>query len=152
MVNASFAIPASEFAELKIDTNYDSSNLEQKTKLRHIERHKSCGVSKAILSDGCGGQPCHPHQTLEEDAAWEALKKSIVYFRGKPIGTVAAIDKSQGELNYDQVTFPFPVQPLLFQIHFSYEHPLLPVTSCLHALLNSIFWSMLVSEFRNGEH
>ncbi|KAM0822019.1 hypothetical protein ACQ4PT_071786 [Festuca glaucescens] len=103
MVNASFAIPVSEFAELKIDTNYDSSNLEQKTKLRHIERHKSCGVSKAILSDGCGGQPCQPHQTLEEDAAWEALKKSIVYFRGKPIGTVAAIDKSQGELNYDQV-------------------------------------------------
>ncbi|TKW38273.1 hypothetical protein SEVIR_1G103450v4 [Setaria viridis] len=38
------------------------------------------------------------------DAAWEALKRSIVYFRGQPIGTVAAIDKSQGAaLNYDQV-------------------------------------------------
>jgi hypothetical protein len=132
MVNASFAIPVSEVAELKIDTEYDSSNLEQKTKLRNIERHKSCVVSKAILSevDGCGCQPCSPHQTLEEDAAWEALKKSIVYYNGQPIGTVAAIDKSQAELNYDQVTFSFPIQPLLFSILvMNITYSVIPFTS-----------------------
>ncbi|KAF0911582.1 hypothetical protein E2562_011205 [Oryza meyeriana var. granulata] len=55
--------------------------VEQKTRLHTIERHR--------------------HTVA--DAAWEALKKSIVHFRGQPIGTVAAIDKSQGALNYDQV-------------------------------------------------
>jgi len=46
------------------------------------------------------------HRHAIADTAWEALKRSIVYFRGQPIGTVAAIDKSQGAaLNYDQVKY-----------------------------------------------
>jgi hypothetical protein len=28
------------------------------------------------------------------DAAWDLIKKPIVYFRGHPVGTIAAIDKS----------------------------------------------------------
>ncbi|OWM74983.1 hypothetical protein CDL15_Pgr021334 [Punica granatum] len=35
--------------------------------------------------------------------AWEALRKSIVNFRGQPVGTIAALDHSVEELNYDQV-------------------------------------------------
>ncbi|CAK9178420.1 unnamed protein product [Ilex paraguariensis] len=35
--------------------------------------------------------------------AWEALRRSMVYFRGKPVGTIAALDHSGEELNYDQV-------------------------------------------------
>ncbi|KAL6511853.1 hypothetical protein OROGR_021450 [Orobanche gracilis] len=35
--------------------------------------------------------------------AWVALQRSIVHFRGQPVGTIAASDHSTEELNYDQV-------------------------------------------------
>lgn len=38
--------------------------------------------------------------------AWDALKRSMVYFREQPVGTIAALDHSVEELNYDQVN-PF---------------------------------------------
>lgn len=38
--------------------------------------------------------------------AWAALQQSIVHFRGQPVGTIAALDHSSEELNYDQV-MPF---------------------------------------------
>lgn len=44
-----------------------------------------------------------PHPLVGE--AWDALRRSLVSFRGQPIGTIAAVDHSSGEvLNYDQVT------------------------------------------------
>lgn len=36
--------------------------------------------------------------------AWEALRRSIVYFRTEPVGTIAAFDHSEEKLNYDQVS------------------------------------------------
>jgi hypothetical protein len=132
-------IPESKITELTDDANHESPKPERRTRMHHIERHRSCVVtlSDKELSDlqprrllqtldvsksPGGGSQCslheetpadanasHKHATA--DAAWEALKRSIVYFRGQPIGTVAAIDKSQGAaLNYDQVTFSVPVQ------------------------------------------
>ncbi|KAK3023792.1 hypothetical protein RJ639_043408 [Escallonia herrerae] len=44
---------------------------------------------------------CEPHPIVAE--AWEALRRSLVYFRGQPVGTIAALDQSSEELNYDQV-------------------------------------------------
>jgi len=38
--------------------------------------------------------------------AWEALRRSLVYFRGQPVGTIAALDFSEENLNYDQVASP----------------------------------------------
>ena len=35
--------------------------------------------------------------------AWKLLENSIVEYNGKPIGTLAATDKSTKTLNYDQV-------------------------------------------------
>lgn len=35
--------------------------------------------------------------------AWEMLRKSVVYFQGNMVGTVAALDQSVDTLNYDQV-------------------------------------------------
>ena len=35
--------------------------------------------------------------------AWEALRRSLVYFRGQPVGTIAALDSTEENLNYDQV-------------------------------------------------
>lgn len=42
-----------------------------------------------------------PHSLTVE--AWEALRRSLVYFRGQPVGTIAALDNSEEDLNYDQV-------------------------------------------------
>ena len=48
------------------------------------------------------GEPSGPHPLVNE--AWEALRKSVVHFRGQPVGTVAAVDHASEEvLNYDQV-------------------------------------------------
>lgn len=35
--------------------------------------------------------------------AWEALRRTLVHFRGQPVGTIAALDNSDEKLNYDQV-------------------------------------------------
>ncbi|MBW4442023.1 MAG: glycoside hydrolase 100 family protein [Plectolyngbya sp. WJT66-NPBG17] len=40
--------------------------------------------------------------TLIEQTAWQALKASILYYQGHPIGTIAARDTSVDTLNYDQ--------------------------------------------------
>ena len=40
--------------------------------------------------------------------AWDCLRKSIVYFRGDPVGTIAAMDPSENALNYDQVLKSIP--------------------------------------------
>ncbi|KAL8128477.1 hypothetical protein V2J09_017632 [Rumex salicifolius] len=46
----------------------------------------------------------HAFDTLPIVAdAWEALRRSLVYFRGQPVGTIAALDSSEENLNYDQV-------------------------------------------------
>ncbi|RWR85537.1 putative alkaline/neutral invertase D [Cinnamomum micranthum f. kanehirae] len=46
--------------------------------------------------------PFGPHPMFAE--AWEALRRSLVFFRGQPVGTIAADDHASEEvLNYDQV-------------------------------------------------
>ncbi|VFQ71607.1 unnamed protein product [Cuscuta campestris] len=43
-----------------------------------------------------------PHPIVAE--AWDSLRRSIVHFRGQPVGTIAAVDHASEEvLNYDQV-------------------------------------------------
>lgn len=45
-----------------------------------------------------------PHPMVAE--AWDALRRSLFYFRGQPVGTIAAYDHvSEDVLNYDQVWF-----------------------------------------------
>ena len=127
-------LPESKITELTDDENHDSPpKPEKRTRTHHIERHRSCVVTLSDIELN-GLQPPRLHQTIDiskipggsqcslheetptatnashrhaiADTAWEALKRSIVYFRGQPIGTVAAIDKSQGAaLNYDQVKY-----------------------------------------------
>ncbi|BAT52766.1 putative invertase [Nostoc sp. NIES-3756] len=41
-------------------------------------------------------------QFFQETASWQFLKNSIIYYRGQPIGTVAAQDPELAALNYDQ--------------------------------------------------
>lgn len=37
------------------------------------------------------------------EEAWERLRKSYVYFNGSPVGTLAALDPTAEDLNYNQV-------------------------------------------------
>lgn len=39
---------------------------------------------------------------LIEEQAWEALERSIIYYRNRPVGTIAACDPDIAALNYDQ--------------------------------------------------
>ena len=58
-----------------------------------------------------------PHPMVAE--AWEALRRSLVYFRGQPVGTIAALDSSEENLNYDQVKTPFPCNSVSVKSHIS---------------------------------
>ncbi|XP_050235826.1 probable alkaline/neutral invertase F [Mercurialis annua] len=50
-----------------------------------------------------GGHQVSGESGAMVDEAWEILKKSYVYFKGKPVGTLAAMDPSVEALNYNQV-------------------------------------------------
>lgn len=50
------------------------------------------------------GMASDPHPMIAE--AWDDLRRSLVYFRGQPVGTIAALDNSDEKLNYDQVKLP----------------------------------------------
>ncbi len=57
-----------------------------------------------------------------EDEAWSALEKSIIYYRGEPIGTIAALDPEIAALNYDQCFIrDFVSSALLFLIKGRFE-------------------------------
>ncbi len=52
-----------------------------------------------------------------EEEAWEALEKSIMYYQGRPVGTVAALDGTVDAVNYDQCFIrDFVSSALLFLI------------------------------------
>lgn len=54
-----------------------------------------------------------PHPMFAE--AWETLRRSLVFFRGQPVGTIAALDNSEEELNYDQVKALYPSYSIFSQ-------------------------------------
>uniref|UniRef100_A0A7N0V3S2 Alkaline/neutral invertase n=1 Tax=Kalanchoe fedtschenkoi TaxID=63787 RepID=A0A7N0V3S2_KALFE len=70
--------------------------------------HSSCSRGGTHSPNGRSGsatptENCfyEPHPMVSE--AWNALRRSLVLFRGQPVGTIAALDHSSEELNYDQV-------------------------------------------------
>ncbi|CAB4300676.1 unnamed protein product [Prunus armeniaca] len=67
--------------------------------LENFELWKVEGSPK-MRSNG-GGSTAESIAMVEE--AWERLKKSYVYFKGKPVGTLAAMDPMAEDLNYNQV-------------------------------------------------
>ncbi|GAA0160078.1 hypothetical protein LIER_16715 [Lithospermum erythrorhizon] len=66
---------------------------------RHLESMDSAG--RSLTGTPRSSSCVEPHPLVAE--AWESLRRSIVYFRGQPVGTIAALDHSTEELNYDQV-------------------------------------------------
>ncbi|KAL2928655.1 putative alkaline/neutral invertase B [Bienertia sinuspersici] len=58
----------------------------------------------AVKSNGISGN--HPTTGVENpmvEEAWDRLRKSYVFYKGQPVGTVAASDPSAEALNYNQV-------------------------------------------------
>ncbi|XP_057994708.1 alkaline/neutral invertase CINV2-like [Hevea brasiliensis] len=54
------------------------------------------------------GYSCIDRAAIIADA-WNHLRRSIVYFRGQPVGTIAALDHSSNDaLNHDQVLLQIP--------------------------------------------
>lgn len=54
-----------------------------------------------------------PHPMVAE--AWDSLRRSLVHFRGQPVGTIAANDHGSEEiLNYDQVVIEFVLYEWIF--------------------------------------
>ena len=48
--------------------------------------------------------------------AWDSLRRSLVYFRGAPVGTIAALDLTKDTLNYNQVSM------CMYNIWFRKDH------------------------------
>ncbi|KAL0422837.1 UNVERIFIED_CONTAM: putative alkaline/neutral invertase B [Sesamum latifolium] len=61
-------------------------------------RRSGLSTPKSLFGYGPNNEP---HPMVAE--AWENLRRSLVYFRGQPVGTIAALDNSEENLNYDQV-------------------------------------------------
>ncbi len=47
-------------------------------------------------------RPTRSTTTNVLESAWKALKASILYYQGRPVGTIAARDPSIATVNYDQ--------------------------------------------------
>ncbi|KAE8682237.1 putative alkaline/neutral invertase B [Hibiscus syriacus] len=82
----------SELPMLRVRGSYDN-----------FDSMPSPGVRSGIDTPASwDGNSLDPHPIVAE--AWKALRRSLVYFRGQPVGTIAAYDHASEEvLNYDQV-------------------------------------------------
>ncbi|URE37648.1 plant neutral invertase domain containing protein [Musa troglodytarum] len=83
------------------------SELSVTGNLRPVDSYDSMcspGAGRSVLDTpvSLARSSFEPHPMVGE--AWDALRRSIVFFRGQPVGTIAAIDHASEEvLNYDQV-------------------------------------------------
>ncbi|XP_031377750.1 probable alkaline/neutral invertase F [Punica granatum] len=66
---------------------------------------KPCPSMSSNLNNYDGSEDSTPQVNASPmmEEAWERLKKSYVYYKGKPVGTLAAMDPSAETLNYNQV-------------------------------------------------
>lgn len=90
--------------------SFDERSLTELTtgaNLRSVDSYESLyspgGMRSVLDTPGSSVRDSsEPHPMVAE--AWEALRRSMVFFRGQPVGTIAAYDHASEEvLNYDQV-------------------------------------------------
>ncbi|GJP55213.1 hypothetical protein CLOM_g14187, partial [Closterium sp. NIES-68] len=80
--------------------------------------------------------------------AWDVLRHSLVLFRGKPVGTIAAMDNTESALNYDQV-FVRDFVPSALAFLINGEHTI--VENFLLKTLRLQAWEKRVDVFTLGE-
>ena len=84
----------------------------------------SPGCNTPMSHFGYGMMASDPHPMIAE--AWDDLRRALVYFRGQPVGTIAALDSSDEKLNYDQVKAPKFIYLLLNLLDHTYKCLLYP--------------------------
>ncbi|KAJ1686169.1 hypothetical protein LUZ63_017559 [Rhynchospora breviuscula] len=122
--------------------------------LRHIDSHECMSPLGGFghragfdTPNSTSDNVYEPHMMVV--AAWDALRKSIVYFRGQPVGTVAACDfTSEEALNYDQVFVrDFVPSALAFLMNGEYDI----VKNFLLKTLQLQSWEKKIDRFKLGE-
>ncbi|CAN6440257.1 unnamed protein product [Victoria cruziana] len=79
-----------------------SRNMEISRCLENYDSICSPGIRSGFNTPASSARNSfEPHPIVAE--AWEALRRSLVYFRGQPVGTIAALDHTEEALNYNQV-------------------------------------------------
>ncbi|XP_020538319.1 probable alkaline/neutral invertase F isoform X2 [Jatropha curcas] len=106
-------------------------------------------VSPGVRSNSSGYQVNAESGAMVEEA-WERLKKSYVYFKEKPVGTLAAIDPSVEALNYNQV---FVRDFVPSGLAYLMKHPSEPeiVKNFLLKTLHLQGWEKRIDNFTLGE-
>ncbi|MBA0692263.1 hypothetical protein Goari_009835, partial [Gossypium aridum] len=109
--------------------------------------HSPCGRSGIDTPASWDRNSFDPHPIVAE--AWEALRRTLVYFRGQPVGTIAAYDHASEEvLNYDQVFVrDFVPSALAFLMNGEPEI----VKNFLLKTLQLQGWEKKVDRFKLGE-
>ncbi|XP_042419820.1 probable alkaline/neutral invertase D [Zingiber officinale] len=134
------------FDERSLSEHLAGGNLR---KVDSIESIFSIGGPRSVLDSPVSSTylSFEPHPMLAE--AWDALRKSIVLFRGQPVGTIAALDHSSEEvLNYDQV-FVRDFVPSAMAFLMNGEHDI--VKNFLVKTLHLQGWEKKIDRFKLGE-
>lgn len=82
--------------------SFDESELLIAANWENLDNPRTLGVRSGMdtIPDTPASYSLHPAVT----EGWEAIRRSLVHFRGQPVGTLAAHDHATEEvLNYDQV-------------------------------------------------
>ncbi|KAG1369877.1 Alkaline/neutral invertase CINV2 [Cocos nucifera] len=119
---------------------------------RHVDSYESMlspMATRSVLDTPASSSrnEFEPHPMVFE--AWDNLRKSLVFFRGQPVGTIAAVDHSSEEvLNYDQVFVrDFVPSALAFLMNGEPEI----VKNFLLKTLQLQSWEKKIDRFKLGE-
>lgn len=87
--------------------------------LKNLDHSKIAENLESALPPSRMSSPKASNSSQIQVEAWEALRRALIYFRGRPLGTIAAMDPSEEVLNYNQV--PFLISVVILKI-FLYLH------------------------------
>ncbi|KAF5809390.1 putative beta-fructofuranosidase [Helianthus annuus] len=136
---------------IKRERSFDERSLSEMSLSRgldNLELAYSPGGRSGFDTPGSSARNSfEPHPMVAE--AWESLRRSLVHFRGQPVGTIAAYDHASEEvLNYDQV-FVRDFVPSALAFLMNGEPDI--VKNFLLKTLQLQGWEKRIDKFRLGE-
>ncbi|CAL1383959.1 unnamed protein product [Linum trigynum] len=121
-------------------------NYENSSRVDHLDHVYSPGRWSGFNSPRSMSTHFESNPIVAE--AWESLRRTLVYYRGEPVGTIAALDHSNEQVNYDQVFVrDFVPSGLAFLMNGEYEI----VKNFLLKTLHLQSWEKTVDHFKLGE-